>query len=84
MRVQVAKWGNSLAVRIPVECAREVGMKAGDALELEVASSGDIRLIPAPDAGFDKAAFLGRLDALHAQETVGAPVVEAMRREARY
>jgi len=84
MRVQVAKWGNSLAVRIPVECAREVGMKAGDALELEVASSGDIRLIPAPDAGFDKAAFLGQLDALHAQETVGAPVVETMRRDSRY
>lgn len=84
MRVQIAKWGNSLAVRIPVDCARKIGMKAGDALELEITSSGDMRLKPAPDAGFDKAAFLGRLDALHAQEPVGVPVVETMRREARY
>ncbi len=84
MRVQVAKWGNSLAVRIPVDCAREVGMKAGDALELEVTPTGDLRLIPASPVLFDKTAFLGRLDALHGEEPLGTPVVEAMRREARY
>ncbi len=84
MRVQVAKWGNSLAVRIPVDCAREAGMKAGDSLELEVTSAGEVLLSPAAATGFDKAAFLGQLDALLAQQPVTEPVVEAMRREARY
>ena len=84
MRVQIAKWGNSLAVRIPVDCAREAGMKAGDALELEVTAAGDMLLSPALGTGFDKAAFLGQLDALLAQEPVGTPVVETMRQEARY
>lgn len=84
MRVQVARWGNSLAVRIPVECAREAGIKAGDSLEIEVTATGDVRLVHAHAPRFDKSAFLERLDALHAQETVGTPVVETMRQEARY
>lgn len=84
MRVQVARWGNSLAVRIPVECARDAGMKAGDSLEIEVTPAGDVRLTHAQATNFDKSAFLVQLDALHAQEIVGAPVVETMRREARY
>jgi antitoxin component of MazEF toxin-antitoxin module len=38
MKVHLAKWGNSLAVRIPGECARQAHVKAGDALEIEVTS----------------------------------------------
>ena len=32
--MQVAKWGNSLAVRLPASLARELGLKAGDRVEL--------------------------------------------------
>lgn len=32
--MQVAKWGNSLAVRIPADVARELGLKEGDEVEL--------------------------------------------------
>jgi antitoxin MazE len=84
MRVQVARWGNSLAVRIPVECAREAGIKAGDALEVDVTSSGDVRLMHAQASRFDKLAFLKQLETLHLQEKTGTTVVETMRQEARY
>lgn len=32
--MQVAKWGNSLAVRLPAELVRELGVKEGDQIEL--------------------------------------------------
>lgn len=32
--MQVAKWGNSLAVRLPAELVRELGLKEGDRIEL--------------------------------------------------
>ena len=36
MQTKVAKWGNSLAVRIPAALAEEVGFACGDDLELEL------------------------------------------------
>lgn len=35
--MQVAKWGNSLAVRIPAEVARELGLKEGDEVTITAA-----------------------------------------------
>ncbi|MDB5696805.1 MAG: AbrB family transcriptional regulator [Sphingomonas bacterium] len=35
--MQVAKWGNSLAVRIPAKVARELGLSEGDEIELRAA-----------------------------------------------
>jgi len=32
--MRVAKWGNSLAMRLPVEVSEEMGLKAGDEIEL--------------------------------------------------
>lgn len=32
--MQVAKWGNSLAVRLPAELVREMGLKEGDQIDL--------------------------------------------------
>ena len=36
MKVQMVKWGNSLAVRIPKLVAQEARLKEGDALEVDV------------------------------------------------
>ena len=45
MKAQVLKWGNSLAVRIPKPIAEEARLKAGDPLEIEVASEhGSVHL----------------------------------------
>jgi antitoxin component of MazEF toxin-antitoxin module len=34
--IEVKEWGNSLAVIIPAEKVRELGLKKGDAVEVEV------------------------------------------------
>ena len=36
MRAQVAKWGNSLALRIPGAFARQIGVEDGRPVEIEV------------------------------------------------
>jgi antitoxin MazE len=84
MKVHLAKWGNSLAVRIPGECARQARIKVGDALEIEVTTTGDLHLRPVTTADFDKAAFLARLQAFRATLPMGEPVVETMRHSDRY
>lgn len=82
MRLHVSKWGNSLAVRLPVECTRIAGLKEGDSVEASITQTGEITLVPA--RAFDKAAFLKRIARLHASMAMTAPVVETMRQEANY
>ena len=43
MKVQMVKWGNSLAVRIPKPIIEEAHLKQGDLLEIE-ARDGQIEL----------------------------------------
>jgi len=83
MRSRIAKWGNSLAVRIPAEYARAVGLREGDGVELEVTASGEIRL--APERPFDKRAFLPKLRKLRASlpaQTEGAGNFTRLMRDA--
>lgn len=82
MKLQLAKWGNSLAIRLPVECTRAAGLREGDTVEAEVSPVGDIRLTPT--LPFDKGAFLARLGKLHARMPVTTTTVEKMWREDRY
>lgn len=82
MRLQLAKWGNSLAVRLPRGCTRAAGLHEGDQVEAVIAQEGTITLVP--DKVFKKAVFLSRLAKLHASMKMTKPVVEKMRREARY
>jgi antitoxin MazE len=42
--MQVAKWGNSLAVRIPADVARELGLREGDSVDLRRAADGAIEV----------------------------------------
>jgi antitoxin MazE len=43
--MQVAKWGNSLAVRIPTEWVRKLGLKEGDPISLVEEKDGTVRLL---------------------------------------
>ncbi|MBW0159599.1 AbrB/MazE/SpoVT family DNA-binding domain-containing protein [Sedimentimonas flavescens] len=38
--MQVARWGNSLAVRLPAELVRQLGLKEGDNIELHPDATG--------------------------------------------
>ena len=42
MSMQVARWGNSLAVRLPAELVRQLGLKEGDDIELRADEDGFI------------------------------------------
>ena len=59
--MQVAKWGNSLAVRIPKDVARELDIKEGDDVHLHSLDIGEIALITQKQR---RAAALARLKEL--------------------
>src|SRR5580658_2628278 len=44
MKTQLARWGNSLAVRIPKPVAMAAKLKTGDDLELDVEGPGRVRI----------------------------------------
>jgi antitoxin MazE len=48
--MQVAKWGNSLAVRLPRSVVETLGLKEGDSIEIQVAGprTFEIERSPAP------------------------------------
>lgn len=45
MKTTAQKWGNSLAIRVPKSVAVQVGLKAQDALDIEV-QDGNVVLKP--------------------------------------
>jgi len=42
--MQVGKWGNSLAVRLPASVVELLGLKEGDEIEIEVAGERHLRV----------------------------------------
>lgn len=61
--MQIAKWGNSLAVRLPAELVRELGLREGDQIDL-VKGDGQfgVRRLPRADEVLrDLRQFRGKL-----------------------
>jgi antitoxin MazE len=46
--MQVAKWGNSLAVRLPAAVVEALGLKEGDEIEIHVADAGQFGVARKP------------------------------------
>src|SRR5262249_41495799 len=40
MRSHVSRWGNGIAIRIPADVSREMGVHAGDGVDIRVESGG--------------------------------------------
>ncbi len=57
--MQVAKWGNSLAVRIPKSVVEALELKEGDDIEVRVLGARDLAVSRKPD----REQLLERLDA---------------------
>jgi len=55
--MQVARWGNSLAIRLPRAVVDALGLKEGDAVEVQVAGARALEIGRAPD----RRALLARL-----------------------
>jgi antitoxin MazE len=49
MRVEVQKWGNSAAVRVPATALKDAGMQVGQSLELRV-EDGRLVIEPASES----------------------------------
>lgn len=65
IKMQIAKWGNSLAVRLPAELVRQLGLKEGDRIDL-IKDDGALRVQRQPRAEEvleDLRRFRGRLPA---------------------
>jgi len=43
--MQLAKWGNSLAVRLPAAVAKKLGWKEGDRLDIQVGRCGVLEIV---------------------------------------
>jgi len=64
--MQVAKWGNSLAVRLPSAVVEALALKEGDEIEIHVADAREFGVTrkPTPDELLKRLrAFRGRLPA---------------------
>jgi antitoxin MazE len=64
--MQVAKWGNSLAVRLPAAVVEALELKAGDEVEIHIADARQFGVArkPGPDELLSRLrAFRGRLPA---------------------
>ena len=79
MRIEatVAKWGNSLAVRLPQPITKQAKLSEGDSVSLEVSAEGDIVLRPARPK-YELTSLLKGVTAknLHTETDFGEPVGE--------
>ena len=82
MNLQIAKWGNSLAVRIPADYVRQIGVKEGDQLEAHLGVDGALNL--RPPAKWNRKAFAQELARDSKALPMGSSVMEQLRQEARY
>ena len=48
--VQVSKWGNSLAVRLPTAVVEALRLKEGEEIEIHVAGSRSLEVVRKPSA----------------------------------
>ncbi|UUZ69659.1 AbrB/MazE/SpoVT family DNA-binding domain-containing protein [Polaromonas sp. P2-4] len=81
MNLQIAKWGNSLAVRIPADYVRQIGVKEGDQLQAHLGADGTLNLRPTQ---WSRKAFAQELARNSEALPSGTSVMEQLRQEARY
>ena len=81
MNLQISKWGNSLAMRIPSEVARQFGLREGDSVQAQMTADGALTIRP---AGWSRRAFAAELRAAREALPVGASIMDELRRDARY
>ena len=81
MNIQISKWGNSLALRIPAAFIKEIKLKDGDKVEATLSKDGSLIIRPQK---LDRKAIATQLRAFRATLKMGKSVIEELRSEARY
>ncbi len=81
LKLQLAQWGNSLALRIPAELVRRYDLHAGDQLQASLTVDGSLCI---RTGTWDRKAFARELEAAYAEMPEGQSVMDELRRGARY
>lgn len=81
MNLQLARWGNSLALRIPAEIVRRLGLHEGSTVEAQITVDGSLSIRPAQ---WDRKAFARELNEARSTMPMSESVMEQLRSEARY
>ncbi|MDD5297499.1 MAG: AbrB/MazE/SpoVT family DNA-binding domain-containing protein [Rhodocyclaceae bacterium] len=81
MNLQIARWGNSLALRIPADFVRRMGVKEGDSVEASLTAEGGLSLRP---VSWDRRAFARELSLERDGQVLGTSVMEELRRGGAY
>ena len=81
MNLQIAKWGNSLALRIPSEVVRRLGLREGATVEAQLTVDGSLSIRPAQ---WNRKAFALELTEARSAMPMSQPVMEELRSVARY
>ncbi len=81
MDLQIAKWGNSLALRIPSEVVRQLGLREGATVEAQLTVDGALSIRPAQ---WNRKAFALELAQDRSAMPLGDSVIQELRSGARY
>jgi antitoxin MazE len=81
MDLQIAKWGNSLDLRIPSEIVRRLGLREGTTVEAQLTVDGSLSIRPAQ---WNRKAFALELTEARSSMPMSDPVIEELRGGARY
>jgi antitoxin MazE len=81
VELQVAKWGNSLALRIPSEVVRRLDLSEGAVVEAQLTVDGGLSIRPAK---WSRLAFALELNEARSAMPISEPVMEELRSGARY
>jgi antitoxin MazE len=79
--LQVTKWGNSLALRIPAEVVRRLGLREGATVQAQLTIDGTLSIRPAQ---WNRKAFASELTELRSAMPISESVMEQVRSDARY
>jgi antitoxin MazE len=81
MNIQISKWGNSLALRIPSELLKESQLKEGDSVSATMTPDGAIAL---RSNKTDRKSLIRELQNLRDSMPLTKSVINSMRTSSRY
>jgi antitoxin MazE len=81
MDLHIAKWGNSLALRIPSDIVRRLGLREGATVEAQLTVDGSLSIRP---AHWNRKAFALELTEARSAMPMSDPVMDGVRGGARY
>ena len=81
MDLQIAKWGNSLALRIPAEVVRRLDLREGATVETQLTVDGALSIRPAQ---WNRKLFALELTGVRSVMPMGESVMQEVRSAARY